>query len=111
MATGTWTKRTAVAALAMAAVMMIASPAVAASSLSVLNVSTCKSSAVVTVRNSSPLLSYGTVRVEANVNGVTMTGTTSVFLLPGQTANVSVQFGGMIGSLLAVGVTDSPYPF
>jgi|RhiMethySRZTD1v2_1073278.scaffolds.fasta_scaffold2884505_1 hypothetical protein len=111
MAIGTWTKRAGVAALAMAAVMMIASPAVAASSLSVQNVSTCGSTAVVTVRNSSPLLSYGTVRVDANVNGVSMTGSTSVVLLPGQTANVSIKFGGVIGSLLAVGVVDAPSPF
>jgi hypothetical protein len=111
MATGSWTKRTAVAALAMAAVMMIASPAVAASSLSVQNVTTSGSTAVVTVRNSSPLLSYGTVRVDANVGGVTTTCSTSVLLLPGQTANVSMKFGGTISSLLSVGVTDSPSPF
>ena len=110
MATGTWMRRTAVAALAMAAVMMVASPAVAASSLSVQSVSTCGSTAVVTVRNSSLLLSYGTVRVSANVNGVSMTASSSVMLLPGQTTNVGVKFSGTIGALLSVGVTDSPSP-
>ena len=111
MATGTWTKRAAAAALAMAAVMMISSPAVAASGLTVQNVTTSGSTAVVTVRNSSLLLSYGTVRVEATVAGVSSVASTSVLLLPGQTVNVSVKFCSPIGSLLAVGVTDTPSPF
>ena len=105
------TKRVGFAALAMATVLMVASPTLAASSLTIQNVSSSGSTAVVTVRNSSLLLSYGTVRVEANINGSTSSASTSVLLLPGQTANVSVKFCGTISALLSVGLTDAPNPF
>ena len=105
-----WIKRSAAAALAMAAVMMVASPAVAASSITVQNVTSSGSIVTVTVRNSSMLLSLGTVRVEANVSGSTSVKTASVLLLPGQTANVSVKFGGTIGTLLSVGICDDSNP-
>jgi hypothetical protein len=95
----------------MAAVLMTTTPTLAGSSISVQGVTSCGSSAVVTVRNTSFLMSLGTVRVEATVNGVTSVGSASVLLLPGQTSSVGVRFGGVISSVLSVGVTDNPNPF
>ena len=104
------TKRVGFAALTMATILMVASPALAASNLTVQNVSSCGSTVTVTVRNSSLLLSYGTVRADATVNGIRMTSSTSVLLLPGQTANVGLKFGGTVSSLLSVGVYDDSNP-
>jgi hypothetical protein len=65
----------------------------------------------VTVRNTSLLVSIGTVRAEATVSGTTATKSASVILLPGQTANVSLKFGGTVGVVLSVGVADDSNPF
>jgi len=105
------TKRVGFAALAMATVLMVASPTLAASNITVQNVSSCGSVVTVTVRNSSLLLSYGTIRAEATVNGTRTTVSTSVLLLPGQTANVGLKFSGAVSSLLSVGVYDDSSPF
>jgi len=105
------TKRVGFAALAMATVLMVASPVLAGSSLTVQNVSSSGSTVTVTVRNSSLLLCYGTVRADATVNGVRMTTSASVLLLPGQTANVGLKFGGAVSALLTVGVTDDASPY
>ena len=111
MAMGNRMKRVGFAALAMATVLMIASPALAASSLSVQGTTTSGCTVTVAVKNSGMLLSLGTVRVEATVNGTRTTKSASVLLLPGQSTSVSLKFSGTIGSLLSVGVLDEDTPF
>ena len=110
MATGI-KQRIGFAALAIASVLMVTSPALAASGLTVQGVTSSSNVVTVTVRNSSLLLCLGTVRAEATVSGVTSTVSTSVLLLPGQTATVKLKFSGIVSSLLSVGVYDDNSPF
>jgi len=110
MAMGNRMKKVGFAALAMATVLMVASPALAASSITVQGVSSSGSMVTVTVRNSSCMLSLGTVRAEATVNGTRMTTSASVLLLPGQTATVSMRFDGIVGQILSVGISEDDHP-
>ena len=105
------TKRVGFAALAMATLLMVAAPALAASSITVQSVSSCGSTVTVTVHNASSFMSLATVRAEATVNGTPMTASSSVALLPGQTARVSLKFGGVVSSVLGVGLSDDSTPF
>ena len=110
MAMGNRMKRVGFAALAMATVLMIASPALAASSLIVQGTSTSGCIVTVNVKNTGMLLTLGTVTAEAIVNGTRTTKSASVLLLPGQSTSVSLKFGGTVGNLLSVGILDDASP-
>ena len=111
MAMGNRMKRVGLAAVTLATALMLASPVLAASNVTVLGSTTCSTSVIVTVRNSGFLLSAATVSASAVVNGALTTRTTTVLLGPGQTTSVGLKFGGFVGAVLSVGVYDDNVPF
>jgi hypothetical protein len=101
---------TAIAAVALTALMLIATPAAAASPITVSGYSLNGSIVMVTVKNTSSSPVVGTVAVQAKVGGLSVFSLAPVSLSGNQTATVGVAFVGSVGKILSVGVTDDQMP-
>jgi hypothetical protein len=111
MGTKGWTKKLAVAALGVAALLMTTSPADSAiSTIAVKGFVVSGGIVQVTLKNTSALPFVGTLAVEANVNGLQVWSFVPMTLSGGQCATISAAFTGAVSDVITVGMTDDPNP-